>query len=76
MNPLEQFIKNLDPSVKKKLEGFASSAQGQNLLSQLGSVNKNDLAKKLSSMSKEERDAIAAKLANETSVAELLKKLR
>ncbi len=76
MNPLEQFIKKLDPAVVKTLEGFASSAEGQKLLSQFGSISKENIAQKLSSLSKEERDAITAKLTNETSVAELLKKLR
>lgn len=62
MNDIEKLIKSLDPSVIKKLKSFSSTEEGKSLVSRFSSLSKDELVKKVTSMSEEEKESILSKL--------------
>lgn len=75
MNDIEKMMSNLDPKVLNKIKSFARSSEGQKIISQLSSLNKDELLKKVSSMSEEEKNAVLSKLSKDPSLADTLKNL-
>ena len=73
MNDFENFLKSLDPDVVKKITSFASSPKGEKLISQLSGGNKEELFKKVSSMSDKEKNALIDKIKDNPSLLSKLK---
>lgn len=62
MNDIEKFIKNLDPAVIGKLKSFSGTPEGKKIVSQFSSLNKDELIKRISSMSEEEKNSLLSKI--------------
>ncbi len=73
MNEFENFLKSLDPEVVKKVTSFASSKKGEQLISKLSGGNKEELIKKVSSMSDKEKDALINKIKGNPDILSKLK---
>lgn len=73
MNEFENFLKSLDPDVIKKVTSFAASAEGEKLISRLSGGNKEELFKKVSSMSDKEKNALIDKIKGNPSLLSKIK---
>lgn len=73
MNELEKLLKSLDPDIVKKVTSFASSPQGEKLISQLSAGNKEELLKKVSSLSDKDKAALINKIKENPSLLSKLK---
>ncbi len=75
MNEIEKLLKNLNPSVISKIQSFAGSDEGKKLISKFGNINKDELIKKVSSMSDEEKRNLIAKLENNPSLKKTIEEM-
>lgn len=73
MNELEKLLKSLDPDIVKKVTSFASSPQGEKLISQLSGGNKEELLKKVSSLSDKDKADLINKVKENPSLLSKLK---
>lgn len=76
MNEIEKLIKSLDPSVIGKLKSFANTGEGKKIISRFSSMNKDELIKKVGSMTEEEKNAILSKMPVDPETAKKLKNLK
>lgn len=75
MNDLEKILKNLDPSVIGKIKKFAETGEGKKIVSQFSSLNRENLIKKVSTMSDDEKNELLSKIPLDKKTAEKLKDL-
>ncbi len=75
MNDLQNFLKSLDPEIVKKVTSFASSPKGEELIKKLSGGNKEELLKKVSSMSEAEKSALINKVKTNPDLLSKLKGL-
>ena len=76
MNEIEKIMKSLDPSVISKLKSFANTGEGKKIIDQFSSLNKDELIKKVGSMTDEEKKAILSKMPVDPGTAKKLKNLK
>lgn len=76
MNDIEKILKSLDPSVIGRIKKFAETNEGKKIISQFSSLDKEQLVKKVSTMSNEEKDAVLSKLPLDPHTAEKIKDLK
>lgn len=76
MNEIEKIMKSLDPSVINKLKSFANTGEGQKIISRFSSLNKDELIKKVGSMTDDEKNAILSKMPVDPETAKKLKNLK
>ena len=75
MNEIEKIMKSLDPSVINKLKSFANTGEGKKIINQFSSLNKDELIKKVGSMTDDEKNAILSKMPVDPETAKKLKNL-
>ena len=74
MNEFENLIKNLDPSLIKKVEAFGKTEKGQSLLKAFGG-NASSLMDKFNSLPEDKKKALLNKVSSDPSLIDKLKKL-
>ncbi|MDP4132933.1 MAG: hypothetical protein Q8882_02860 [Bacillota bacterium] len=73
MNEFDKFIKNMDPKVLSKLQGFANTQEGQSLISKFNGMDKEALLNNISAMSDDEKNNLISKVSKDPDLINKIK---